>query len=115
MDDVLIWVSSQEEHDTRVWAVLEKAQKAGNTFNTVKCEFSKREVSRSYNFCKWDGNGISSCTTPNKELKISADVSSYGLRAVMLRKHKQVWSPVARGFVISYWVYTSSLAQTTSH
>lgn len=32
---------------------------------------------------------------PNKQLKISADASSYGLGAVMLQKDGEVWSPVA--------------------
>ncbi|KAJ8369268.1 hypothetical protein SKAU_G00092960 [Synaphobranchus kaupii] len=32
---------------------------------------------------------------PNKDLKISEDASSYGLGAVILQKHQDVWSPVA--------------------
>lgn len=41
MDDVLIWGSTQEEHDARLHTVLQKAQVAGITLNTAKCEFSK--------------------------------------------------------------------------
>ncbi|KAL2098368.1 hypothetical protein ACEWY4_007575 [Coilia grayii] len=44
MDDVLIWGSMQAEHDARVHAVLQKAQEAGITLNTAKCEFSKTTV-----------------------------------------------------------------------
>ncbi|KAJ8332694.1 hypothetical protein SKAU_G00424830 [Synaphobranchus kaupii] len=32
---------------------------------------------------------------PNKDLKISADASSYGLGAVIPQRHQDVWSPVA--------------------
>lgn len=44
MDDVLIWGSTQAEHDTRAHAVLQRAQAAGITLNTAKCEFSKTKV-----------------------------------------------------------------------
>lgn len=44
MDDVLIWGSTQTEHDARVHAVLLKAQETGITLNTAKCEFSKTTV-----------------------------------------------------------------------
>ncbi|KAL7846654.1 hypothetical protein SRHO_G00216340 [Serrasalmus rhombeus] len=44
MDDVLIWGSTQAEHDARVHAVLQRAQEAGITLNMAKCEFSKTTV-----------------------------------------------------------------------
>ncbi|KAJ8332677.1 hypothetical protein SKAU_G00424660 [Synaphobranchus kaupii] len=44
MDDILIWGWTQAEHDARVHTVLERAQKAGVTLNTAKCDFSKPEV-----------------------------------------------------------------------
>lgn len=40
------WGSSEEEHSVRLHAVLERAQKAGITLNTEKCEFGKREGMR---------------------------------------------------------------------
>ncbi|XP_034075852.1 uncharacterized protein K02A2.6-like [Gymnodraco acuticeps] len=44
MDDVLVWGQTQEEHDARLYAVLEKIQKAGITLNVEKCDISKQEV-----------------------------------------------------------------------
>lgn len=44
MDDVLIWGRSQEEHDSRLHAVLTKAESSGITLNMEKCELSRREV-----------------------------------------------------------------------
>ena len=41
MDDVLIFGHTQQEHDSRVNAVLTKIQAAGLTLNTDKCEFNK--------------------------------------------------------------------------
>ena len=171
MDDVLIWGATQEEHDARVHTVLEKAQRAGITLNTDKCEWAKSEVKflgcivsadglrpdpektravqqmeqpkniselRSFlgmvtqlgkflpnlsekdkalrdllskkNQWVWgheqekaftDLKRELSCAPvlqlydPNRELKISADASSYGLGAVMLQMCDNVWLPVA--------------------
>ena len=44
MDDVCVWGSNLNEHDTRVRAVLEKMQQAGMTLNTSKCEFSRSSI-----------------------------------------------------------------------
>lgn len=44
MDDILVWGNTKEQHDARVHAVLERAEKAGVTLNMSKCEFAKREV-----------------------------------------------------------------------
>lgn len=44
MDDILVWGSTVEEHDTRLHAVLQRAEKAGVTLNMSKCEFNKRKV-----------------------------------------------------------------------
>ncbi len=44
IDDVLVWGRTEEEHDSRLHAVLEKMQKAGITLNVEKCELSKRKV-----------------------------------------------------------------------
>ncbi|KAK5906498.1 hypothetical protein CgunFtcFv8_002359 [Champsocephalus gunnari] len=44
MDNVLVWGQPQEEHDPRLYAVLEKIQKAGITLNVEKCDISKQEV-----------------------------------------------------------------------
>ncbi|KAI5621586.1 hypothetical protein C0J50_18855 [Silurus asotus] len=43
MDDVLVWGSSQSEHDERLRRVLSKLQEAGVTLNE-KCEFSKTKI-----------------------------------------------------------------------
>uniref|UniRef100_A0A8C6PAY8 Gypsy retrotransposon integrase-like protein 1 n=1 Tax=Nothobranchius furzeri TaxID=105023 RepID=A0A8C6PAY8_NOTFU len=45
IDDVLVWGRTQEEHDARLHAVLEKIQKAGITLNTDKCDLSRSEMS----------------------------------------------------------------------
>uniref|UniRef100_A0A3B3DHQ9 ribonuclease H n=1 Tax=Oryzias melastigma TaxID=30732 RepID=A0A3B3DHQ9_ORYME len=44
MDDILMWGKTQEEHDVRLHALLEKAQKAGITLNIDKCEFTCHTV-----------------------------------------------------------------------
>ncbi len=41
MDDVLVWGKDQEEHDTRLHAVLHKLQE---TLNLEKCELSRDKV-----------------------------------------------------------------------
>ena len=43
IDDILVFGSSQQEHDDRLHAVLKRLQEAGLTLNH-KCEFSKTEV-----------------------------------------------------------------------
>ncbi len=44
MDDILVWGQTQDEHDMRLHAVLEKAQKAGITLNMDKCELTRHTV-----------------------------------------------------------------------
>ena len=44
IDDVLIYGRSQEQHDERLLAVLNRLEEAGLTLNRDKCEFSKTEV-----------------------------------------------------------------------
>ena len=41
MDDVLIFGRTQQEHDARLHAALQKVQSAGVTLNKDKCEFSR--------------------------------------------------------------------------
>ena len=41
IDDVLIFGHTQQEHDTRLHAALQKIQSAGVTLNKEKCEFSR--------------------------------------------------------------------------
>lgn len=41
MDNVLIYASSQEEHDQRLTKALNRIQSSGITLNPDKCEFSK--------------------------------------------------------------------------
>uniref|UniRef100_A0A671M6W2 Reverse transcriptase/retrotransposon-derived protein RNase H-like domain-containing protein n=1 Tax=Sinocyclocheilus anshuiensis TaxID=1608454 RepID=A0A671M6W2_9TELE len=56
-----------------------KAQQ--EAFSELKWELSSTPVLALYN--------------PNKELKLSADASSYGLGAVLLQKEEELWKPVA--------------------
>lgn len=42
IDDVLVHGRTQEEHDCRLAAVLERIRKAGVTLNGEKCEFLKQ-------------------------------------------------------------------------
>ncbi|KAJ8332638.1 hypothetical protein SKAU_G00424270 [Synaphobranchus kaupii] len=122
MDDILIWGWTQAEHDARVHTVLERAQKAGVTLNTAKCDFTRfipnlaekdkalRDLLSKKNQWFWGPDQQKAFTSlkhelsstpvlqlydPNKDLKISADASSYGLGAVIPQKHQDVWSPVA--------------------
>ena len=44
MDDILIHGQTQDEHDNRVRAVLERIQKAGLTLNEAKCCFNQTSV-----------------------------------------------------------------------
>ena len=44
IDDILIYGNTQEEHDERLLAVLNRLEEAGLTLNREKCEFSQREV-----------------------------------------------------------------------
>lgn len=44
MDDILVWGRSQEEHDTRLHAVLQKMEQAGITLNVDKCSLSQKKV-----------------------------------------------------------------------
>ncbi len=44
MDDILVWGQTQDEHDMRLHAVLEKAQKAGIMLNMDKCELTRHTV-----------------------------------------------------------------------
>ena len=45
MDDCLIFGVTKEEHDERLFRVLETIEKAGITLNYDKCEFGKTELS----------------------------------------------------------------------
>ena len=62
----------------RIWQWTEAQQQA---FNGIKKELSQPTV-----LCIYD---------PNAETKISADASSHGLGAVLLKKHDSEWKPVA--------------------
>ena len=44
MDDVLVFASTQQEHDARLCVTLAKIQAAGLTLNEEKCEFNKERV-----------------------------------------------------------------------
>ena len=44
IDDVLVHGKSQQEHDQRLIAALERLRKAKVTLNKDKCEFSKHSI-----------------------------------------------------------------------
>ena len=44
MDDVLIFVSNKDEHDTRLIEVLQRLEKAGVTLNFQKCQFLQESI-----------------------------------------------------------------------
>ena len=44
MDDVLIFGRTQQEHDARLHAALQKIQNARVTLNKDKCEFSRNRL-----------------------------------------------------------------------
>ena len=56
MDNVLIFGSTQEEHNNRLHKVLQKLQSHGVTLNKQKCEFNRKRLnlSRVHNQLKWD-------------------------------------------------------------
>jgi len=171
LDGVLIFGSTQQEHDDRLHKVLQKLQSAGATLNREKCEFSKKQLSFLGHVVNEQGVSpdpmktaailnmdkpntptelkrflemvnqlskispyIATVTKPLRELlstkkswswghfqdqafakvkseltkptvlalydpaaktKICAEVSSYGLGAVLLQQNSQQWQPVA--------------------
>ena len=44
MDDVLIFISNKDEHETRFIAVLHRLEKAGVTLNFQKCQFLQESI-----------------------------------------------------------------------
>lgn len=44
VDDIIVWGSTQEEHDRRLKGLFERAKIVGIKFNREKCEFSVTEV-----------------------------------------------------------------------
>ncbi|GBM21326.1 Uncharacterized protein K02A2.6 [Araneus ventricosus] len=44
MDDILIWGSTQEEHDQRLTEVCKRLKNSGMTFNAKKCIFSQTSI-----------------------------------------------------------------------
>ena len=49
IDDVIIFAQTQEEHDQRLRAVLQRLEKAHMTLNEEKCVFGQRRI----NFKAW--------------------------------------------------------------
>lgn len=56
IDDVLVFGSTREEHDSRLLAVLQRIDQSGITLNAAKCEFRKASI----RFCGYiiDNEGI---------------------------------------------------------
>lgn len=44
IDDLIVWGKNQEEHDSRLISVLERARRVNLKFKLSKCEFNKSEV-----------------------------------------------------------------------
>ncbi|KAL5490740.1 hypothetical protein EMCRGX_G015917 [Ephydatia muelleri] len=122
IDDILVFGKDQDQHDTRLMAVLKRVQSAGVTLNKDKCNFSKSQVQFLGHVIDQTGiradpvlaiQNIEPPKTipelqrflgmptvlciydPNAETMISGDASSRGLGAVLLQKHDSVWKPVA--------------------
>ena len=57
-DDVLVYGSTQEEHNRRLLAVLERVKEAGVTLKSKKCEINKQSVK--FLGCVIDSQGIQS-------------------------------------------------------
>ena len=55
MDDVLVFGRTQQEHDARLYATLQKIQSAGATLNKEKCEFSRDRLTFLGHFIDRDG------------------------------------------------------------
>ena len=66
MDDILVHGITQQEHDQRLLAVLERLHKANVTLNKDKCQFSRRSVTSLEQLI--DQSGVRS--DPNKVLAI---------------------------------------------
>lgn len=56
MDDILIYGSTQAEHDSHLISVLDKIKASGATLNEDKCQFSKKSIKFLGHII--DGNGI---------------------------------------------------------
>ena len=117
MDDVLIFGSTQAEHNSRLHAALERIQKAGATLNPEKCEFSCSSVKFLGHLV--DGNGIRADpekTRAIRELKAPTNISelrrllgmvnqlgkfspslatlTQPLRELLSTKNAWVWGPI---------------------
>lgn len=44
LDDVVVWGTTQAEHDERLAKVMLKAQQSGLKLNKQKCQFGAREI-----------------------------------------------------------------------
>ena len=44
IDDILVFGTAGEEHDSRLFAVLERIKAAGITLNSDKCQFSQPQI-----------------------------------------------------------------------
>ena len=67
MDDILIFGSSQQEHNLRLYAALESIKNSGITLNKAKCQINRTSI----HFCGYlvDGTGIQ--PNPEKPQRLS--------------------------------------------
>ena len=48
IDDLVIWGESKEQHDERLFQVLDQAKQVNLTLNLNKCEFRVRKITKSH-------------------------------------------------------------------
>eukprot|EP00731_Ephydatia_muelleri_P025358 Em0017g441a len=103
MDDVLVFGSSQEEHDDRLKAVLKRIEEAEITkplrelLSSRNCWLWGSKHDKAFLKLKTEVTKLSILAHyyPQCEVKISADASSFGLGAALLQKENNEWRPVA--------------------
>ena len=116
MDDILVYGDTQEEHDSRLRAVIKKIQEAGITLNKDKCKFNVSKISFLGHVISSDGiradpsktEAIMKFATPTnkKELrrffgvlnylgKFSPSLAenTYNLRLLLQKEYSWTWGP----------------------